>query len=42
MASKKSSKKASSGSRVKPMIGKAGVTKNRSRRFECGGKLKKG
>lgn len=26
--------------RVKPTIAKAGVTKNRSRRYGCGGKLK--
>ena len=26
--------------RVKPTIAKAGVTKNRKRRYECGGKLK--
>lgn len=28
--------------RPKPLIAKAGVTKNRSRRYATGGKLKKG
>ena len=26
--------------RVKPTIAKAGVTKNRARRYDCGGKIK--
>jgi hypothetical protein len=29
-----------SSGRAKPMTPKAGVTKNRSRRYDCGGKLK--
>ena len=39
---KRSNKKAEGGKvgRVKPTIAKAGVTKNRSRRYGCGGKLK--
>ena len=36
---KRSNKKAA-GSRVKANVPKAGVTKNRSRRYGCGGKLK--
>lgn len=39
MAVKKGNKK-SSGGRIKATIAKAGVTKNRSRRYGCGGKLK--
>lgn len=36
---KRSNKKAAGG-RVKPTIAKAGVTKNRNRRYDCGDKLK--
>lgn len=36
--SKKKSKSANG--RAKPAVPKAGVTKNRSRRYDCGGKLK--
>lgn len=39
MATKRSNKKAGGG-RVKPTMSKAGVTKNRTRRYDCGGKLK--
>jgi hypothetical protein len=39
MATKRSNKKAGGG-RVKPTMYKAGVTKNRARRYDCGGKLK--
>ena len=39
MANKKSNKKATGG-RVKANLPKHGVTKNRSRRYDCGGKLK--
>lgn len=39
MAAKKSNKKAG-GERIKATTSKAGVTKNRNRRYECGGKLK--
>lgn len=39
MAAKRSNKKAGGG-RVKPTMSKAGVTKNRARRYDCGGKLK--
>lgn len=27
--------------RVKPLAAKAGITKNRKRRYDCGGKIKK-
>ena len=37
MASKKSR---GSNGRAKPAIPKAGVTKNRARRYDCGGKIK--
>lgn len=36
----KSTNKKAMGGRIKPTIVKAGVTKNRSRRYSCGGKLK--
>ena len=39
MATKKGNRKAAGG-RVKPTMAKAGVTKNRERRYDCGGKLK--
>lgn len=39
MATKKNSG-VKKGSRVKPTVVKAGVTKNRGRRYDCGGKLK--
>ena len=39
MVTKKSNKKAAGG-RVKATTSKAGVTKNRARRYDCGGKLK--
>jgi hypothetical protein len=39
MATKKGNRKASGG-RVKATMAKAGVTKNRARRYDCGGKLK--
>ena len=39
MVTKRSNKKACGG-RVKPTMSKAGVTKNRARRYACGGKLK--
>ena len=38
MANKKSNKKASG--RAKPAVPKGGVTRNRNRRYGCGGKLK--
>lgn len=42
MANKRNvGRKLSSGARVKPTMIKAGVTKSRDRRYECGGKLKK-
>lgn len=37
---KKCGNKYAKGGRVKAAIVKAGVTKNRSRRYSCGGKLK--
>lgn len=37
---KKCGNKKSMGGRVKATLPKAGVTKNRSRRYGCGGKLK--
>lgn len=42
MVCKKSNKMASGGKigRAKPMTAKASMTKNRSRRYGCGGKLK--
>jgi hypothetical protein len=36
----KKSNKYASGGRVKATIAKAGVTKNRNRRYSCGGKIK--
>lgn len=39
MVARKNSGTRKSG-RVKPTVVKAGVTKNRGRRYECGGKLK--
>ena len=39
MATKKGNRK-TSGGRVRANIPKAGVTKNRARRYGCGGKLK--
>ena len=36
----KRSNKKSEGGRVKATVPKAGVTKNRGRRYDCGGKLK--
>lgn len=41
MASKsKGARSSKSTGRAKPMTPKAGVTRNRSRRYDCGGKLK--
>lgn len=40
MATKKTSK-APTGQRVKATTSKAGITRSRSRRYGCGGKLKK-
>ena len=39
MAAKRANRKAAGG-RVRANIPKAGVTKNRTRRYDCGGKLK--
>lgn len=39
MATKRSNKRAGGG-RIKTTLPKAGVTKNRARRYECGGKIK--
>ena len=37
---KRCGSKKSFGGRIKPVIAKAGVTKNRARRYGCGGKVK--
>jgi hypothetical protein len=40
MANKSKAKKTTSTGRAKPVVAKAGFTKNPKRRYGCGGKLK--